>query len=44
MVASDPPATFVPLDASIHVSLDEAFYDRLGQDLITQEAEFAHQA
>lgn len=33
----------VPLDASNHVLLDESFYDRLGEDRTTPEAEFVYQ-
>ena len=43
VVASGVPITFVPLDASNHVLLDEAFYDRLAADRITPEAEFVYQ-
>lgn len=43
VVASGAPITFVPLDASNHVLLDEAFYDRLAADRITPEAEFVYQ-
>jgi pyrimidine-specific ribonucleoside hydrolase len=43
VVTSGAPVTFVPLDASNHVLLDEAFYDRLGEDRTTPEAEFVHQ-
>ena len=43
VVASGAPVTFVPLDASNHVLLDEAFYDRLDEDRATAEAEFVFQ-
>ncbi len=43
VVASGAPVTFVPLDASNHVLLDEAFYDRLDEDRTTAEAEFVYQ-
>ena len=33
----------MPLDASNHVLLDEAFYDRLGEERTTPEAEFVYQ-
>ena len=32
----------MPLDASNHVLLDEGFYDRLGEDRTTPEAEFIY--
>jgi pyrimidine-specific ribonucleoside hydrolase len=44
VVASGAPVTFVPLDASNYVLLDETFYNRLGDDRITPEAEFVYQA
>jgi inosine-uridine nucleoside N-ribohydrolase len=44
VVASGAPVTFVPLDASNHVPLDKAFYDRLAADRDTPEAEFVYQA
>ena len=44
VLASGAPVTFVPLDASNHVPLDESFYDRLDEDRTTPEAEFVHQA
>jgi inosine-uridine nucleoside N-ribohydrolase len=43
VVASGAPVTFVPLDASNHVPLDEEFYHRLGEDRTTPEAEFVYQ-
>jgi inosine-uridine nucleoside N-ribohydrolase len=43
VVASGAPVTFVPLDASNHALLDEAFYDRLSEDRTTPEAEFVYQ-
>lgn len=43
VVASGAQITFVPLDASNHVLLDEAFYDRLAEDRTTPEAEFVYQ-
>jgi len=43
VVGSGAPISFVPLDASNHVLLDEAFYDRLGQDRTSPEAEFVYQ-
>ena len=43
VVGSGAPVTFVPLDASNHALLDEAFYDRLGEDRTTAEAEFVYQ-
>ena len=42
VVASGAPITFVPLDASNQVLLDEAFYDRLGRYRTTPEAEFVY--
>jgi inosine-uridine nucleoside N-ribohydrolase len=44
VLASGAPITFVPLDATSHVPLDEAFYDRLGEDRSTPEAEFVYRA
>jgi inosine-uridine nucleoside N-ribohydrolase len=44
VLASGAPITFVPLDASNHVPLDKAFYDRLAADRGTPEAQFAYQA
>jgi pyrimidine-specific ribonucleoside hydrolase len=44
VVVSGAPVTFVPLDASNHVLLDEIFYNRLGEDRNTPEAEFVYQA
>jgi pyrimidine-specific ribonucleoside hydrolase len=43
VVASGAPITFVPLDASNHVPLDERFYDRLDADRTTPEAMFVYQ-
>lgn len=43
VVASGAPITFVPLDASNHVPLDKAFYDRLAADRTTPEADFVYQ-
>ncbi len=43
VVASGAPVTFVPLDASNHVPLDETFYHRLGEERTTPEAEFVYQ-
>ena len=43
VVASGAPITFVPLDASNHVLLDEVFYDRLAEDRSTPESEFVYQ-
>jgi inosine-uridine nucleoside N-ribohydrolase len=43
VVASGAPITFVGLDASNHVLLDEAFYEQLGEDRTTPEAEFIYQ-
>jgi len=43
VVASGAPITFVPLDASNHVLLDEVFYDRLAEDRNTPESEFVYQ-
>jgi inosine-uridine nucleoside N-ribohydrolase len=43
VVASGAPVTFVPLDASNHVRLDEAFYNQLEGDRTTPEAEFVYQ-
>jgi pyrimidine-specific ribonucleoside hydrolase len=42
VIGSGAPVTFVPLDASNHVLLDEAFYDRLAADRSTPEAEFVY--
>jgi inosine-uridine nucleoside N-ribohydrolase len=44
VVKSGAPITFVPLDASNHVLLDEPFYDRLGEYRTTPEAEFVYRA
>jgi pyrimidine-specific ribonucleoside hydrolase len=43
VVDSGAPVTFVPLDASNHVVLDQAFYDRLAGNRATPEAEFIYQ-
>ncbi|UCG22703.1 MAG: nucleoside hydrolase [Chloroflexota bacterium] len=43
VVASGAPITFVPLDASNHVPLDQGFYDRLEADRTTPEAKFIYQ-
>lgn len=43
VVDSGAPITFVPLDASNHVKLDNAFYNRLRADRTTPEAEFVYQ-
>jgi pyrimidine-specific ribonucleoside hydrolase len=43
VVASGAPITFVPLDASNHVPLDERFYDRLDANRTTPEAMFVYQ-
>ena len=42
-MVSGAPITFVPLDASNHVLLDEVFYDRLAEDRNTPESEFVYQ-
>jgi inosine-uridine nucleoside N-ribohydrolase len=42
VVASGAPLTFVPLDATNHVPLDDAFYHRLSRDRSTPEAEFVY--
>lgn len=42
VVDSGAPITFVPLDASNHVPLDEAFYEQLEADRATPEAEFVY--
>ena len=44
VLASGAPVTIVPLDATNQVVLDRAFYDRLGGDRATPEAEFVYQA
>ncbi len=44
VVASGVPVTFVPLDATNSVRLDEAFYDELEGDRTTSEAEFVYRA
>jgi len=44
VVASGAPVTFVPLDASNHVPLGKAFYERLKADRTTPEAEFVYRA
>ena len=43
VVGSGAPVTFVPLDASNLVPLDEEFYDRLARNRSTPEAEFVYQ-
>ncbi len=43
VVGSGTPVTFVPLDASNLVPLDEEFYDRLAKNRSTPEAEFVYQ-
>lgn len=44
VVSSGAPITFVPLDATNQVVLDMDFYDRLGDDRTTPEAEFVYRA
>jgi inosine-uridine nucleoside N-ribohydrolase len=40
--ASGAPVTLVPLDATNHVPLNEPFYERLGKEKASPEAEFVH--
>ena len=42
VAASGAPVTFVPLDASNYVLLDQEFYDLLAEDRSTPESEFVH--
>ncbi|GAB4478810.1 MAG: nucleoside hydrolase [Anaerolineae bacterium] len=42
VLESGVPVTFVPLDACSNVLLDEAFYNRLGGDRASPEAEFVY--
>jgi inosine-uridine nucleoside N-ribohydrolase len=44
VVTSGAPVTFVPLDATNRIQLDEAFYDELKGDRTTPEAEFVYRA
>jgi len=42
VVETSAAVTFVPLDASNHVLLDEAFYNRLAEDRFTPDAELVY--
>ncbi|MGD2077661.1 MAG: nucleoside hydrolase [Chloroflexota bacterium] len=44
VLASGAPVTFVPLDASNQVPLDNVFYERLAAERNTPEANFVYQA